>query len=372
VTRIAFIDYFPTHYRRSLYEELARRADVDFFFFSDERERWWNPNIPHANHGDYHRVDLPRYRVAGQSVMPGIARRILGGKYDAVIKNSNGKVMLPLIYASAKARGIPFVLWQGMWMHPRTHLHTVSKPLLEGIYRGAGAIVCYGEHVRQFILQTRGVDPDKLFVAGQAVDGARFEAVAGVWNGGAAEVLYVGQFEEVKGVRYLVEAFDRMNDTEARLRLIGGGSQESWVRDRAQRSGQLELAGFRSQDELPAEFARARCLVLPSVTTEIDRETWGMVVNEAFHAGVPVVATDAVGAAAGGLVRDQRNGFVVPERDPEALSRAIRRLIEDPELARRMGDAGHEDVAAFTHERMANAFLAAVDHGLARTNGHCS
>ena len=44
--RIAFIDYFATHYRRRLYEELARRMDVDFYFFADERERYWNRKIP--------------------------------------------------------------------------------------------------------------------------------------------------------------------------------------------------------------------------------------------------------------------------------------------------------------------------------------
>jgi hypothetical protein len=43
---IAFIDYLATHYRRRLYEELAQRMDVDFYFFADERERYWNRKIP--------------------------------------------------------------------------------------------------------------------------------------------------------------------------------------------------------------------------------------------------------------------------------------------------------------------------------------
>ena len=64
--------------------------------------------------------------------------------------------------------------------------------------------------------------------------------------------------------------------------------------------------------------------MLPSITTALDKEPWGLVVNEAMHAGLPVVATDAVGAAAGGLVRDGENGFVVPERDADALAAAVR------------------------------------------------
>src|ERR1700761_6817930 len=116
--RIAFIDYFPPHYRRGLYEELARRADVDFYFFSDERERWADPNIRPQWEGDYRRVELPRRRIAGEAVMPGVAGRLTRGRYDAVIKSPNGKLMLPLSYLAARGGSVPFVLWLGMWMHP--------------------------------------------------------------------------------------------------------------------------------------------------------------------------------------------------------------------------------------------------------------
>ena len=177
----------------------------------------------------------------------------------------------------------------------------------------------------------------------------------------------MGQFEERKGLPYLLDALDHLRDTGARLRMIGGGVQSEWVRAQADGRDDIELVGYRSQAELPGEFARARCLVLPSITTREDREPWGLVVNEALHAGVPVVVTDAVGAAAARLVRDGRNGFIVPERDAQALAAAIRQLVEDPDLAARMGEAGREDAAEFNYERMAGAFLAAVDFALAAT-----
>ena len=59
--------------------------------------------------------------------------------------------------------------------------------------------------------------------------------------------------------------------------------------------------------------------VLPSITTRLFKEPWGLVVNEAFNQGVPVIATDAVGAAAGGLVENGVNGFVVPEGNSRAI-----------------------------------------------------
>ena len=108
--RIAFIDYFATHYRRRLYEELARRMEVDFYFFADERERYWNRQIPLVETGEFRRVELGRYRVAGQAIMPGLALELSQRRYDAVVKSLNGKLMLAVVYLTSRARHVPFVL----------------------------------------------------------------------------------------------------------------------------------------------------------------------------------------------------------------------------------------------------------------------
>jgi glycosyltransferase involved in cell wall biosynthesis len=81
-------------------------------------------------------------------------------------------------------------------------------------------------------------------------------------------------------------------------------------------------------------------------------------------AGVPVIATDAVGAAAGGLVRDGSNGLIVPERRPDALANAMRALLEDPQSAQALGRQARHDVKEFNYERMARAFLGAIDHAV--------
>jgi glycosyltransferase involved in cell wall biosynthesis len=362
--RIAFIDYFPTHYRRGLYEELARCADADFYFFADERERYWNRRIPVASGGRYHVVDLRRFRIAGQAVMPGVARALTRRRYDAVIKSLNGRLMLPLTYGTARARGVAFVLWTGMWAHPDTRAHRISRPLTETIYRGADAIVTYGEHVRQFVLRTSGVEPAKVFVAGQAVDADRFRDVRPTFAREVPEVLYIGQFEERKGLRYLFDAVASIPDVALRLSLVGNGSDEREVRARAAAAANAEVIGYLPQEQLPAQLGRSSCLVLPSITTALDKEPWGLVVNEAMHAGLPVIATDAVGAAAGGLVRDGVNGFIVPERDAAALAGALRKLATNPQLAARLGEQARVDAGAYTHARMADAFLRAVDYAI--------
>jgi glycosyltransferase involved in cell wall biosynthesis len=363
VRRIAFINYFCPHYRLRLFEEVARRTDADFYFFADERERYWNRKIPLVRDGDFRRVELRRVRVLGQSFMPGIVRALSRRRYDAVVKCLNGRLMLPLTFLTCRLRGLPIVIWTGMWYHPQTRVHRLTRPLTEAVYRHADAIVTYGEHVKRFVCEVDGVDPAKVFVAGQAVDAERFLGVEPAMNGDA-EVLFIGQFEERKGIDHLLDAFAAIEEP-ARLVLVGNGMQEELIRARIAADPRVEIVGYVPQEQLPARLARARCLVLPSVTTALDREPWGLVVNEAMHAGIPVVASDTVGAAAGGLVVDGRNGYVVPERDAVALAGAIRRLVEDRELAATLGRRAREDAARFDYDRMAGAFADAVEHAIA-------
>jgi glycosyltransferase involved in cell wall biosynthesis len=107
-------------------------------------------------------------------------------------------------------------------------------------------------------------------------------------------------------------------------------------------------------------------VVVPSVPTRDFLEPWGLVVNEAFDREVPVIATTAVGAAAGGLVRHERTGLVVPPGEPEALARALRRLHDDPALRQRLGTAGRAALGAHRHADWAAGMaraLAAVGAG---------
>ncbi|HEV3320373.1 MAG TPA: glycosyltransferase family 4 protein [Solirubrobacteraceae bacterium] len=123
-----------------------------------------------------------------------------------------------------------------------------------------------------------------------------------------------------------------------------------------------------SAERLREMYADADVLVVPSIRTRTFREPWGLVVNEAMNRGLATIASDAVGAVAGGLVRDGHNGLVVPAGDSGALADAMARLASDPELRARLGAAGARDVGAYTHEAWAAGFSEALATvGLSRT-----
>jgi glycosyltransferase involved in cell wall biosynthesis len=97
-----------------------------------------------------------------------------------------------------------------------------------------------------------------------------------------------------------------------------------------------------SPENLRNFYAGADVVAIPSIPSRRFVEPWGLVANEAMNQRCAVVTTDAVGAAAGGLVRDGRTGLVVPAGDPGALAGAIRRLRDDPDARAEMGKRGHE------------------------------
>ncbi len=107
-------------------------------------------------------------------------------------------------------------------------------------------------------------------------------------------------------------------------------------------------------------YGAADVLVMPSVRTRSFREPWGLVANEAMLQRTPVIATDAVGAAAGGLVRDGRTGLVTPAGDADALARALVRLAGDPALREQLGSAGMADAGSYTFAACAEGVSAAL------------
>ena len=183
---------------------------------------------------------------------------------------------------------------------------------------------------------------------------------------GERVVLYLGRLEESKGVSILFDAFRRVTDG-AILVLAGDGRERSRLESLARElgiSGRVRFAGYVPTEGTLPYYAMADIFVLPSIGTACGKEPWGLVVNEAMNQGVPVIATDAVGAAAGGLVRNGVNGIVVPERDAVALANAIQVILDSPGLREEMSGSARRTIAEWTNDRMVQGFREAVEYAM--------
>jgi glycosyltransferase involved in cell wall biosynthesis len=311
---IALLTPFLTGYRMPLFERLARDHAVEVLCYGGG-ERY----VPPWTARDQERLRAAaRFPVRSLDGGAGAAFAV-ARSYDAVIAPYAGGELLLAAYLGARRFDRRFVLWASVWAQPWSLTNALALPATRHIYRHADAVVCYGEHVRRFVARIRGRDDD-VFVAPQAVEADVFGrhvdpgevAAFRARHGLAADpiVLYAGRIVPEKGVDFLLDAW-ASRDPRATLVLIGDGP----LRPRAERMVRVRVIDPVPREALHVAYAAAAFTVLPSVRGRRFREPWGLVCNESMHQGRPVIATDAVGAAAGGLVRDGETGLVVPSGD---------------------------------------------------------
>ena len=296
----------------------------------------------------------------------GVGRLAASGRFRAVIAGISGRGALPAAWLGARRARVPFVLWATIWAHPRTPAHALSYLPMRAIYRGADAIATYGPHVSAYV-RAKGAR-GAVFEAPQSVDDGFWASPAVPERKAPFQALFAGRLSREKGVCVLLRAWPLagLDAPSTALVLVGDGP----IRARAVAAGAAHLEGRLEPERLRNFYAGSDVVVVPSVPTRDFLEPWGLVVNEAFDQGVPVIATDAVGAAAGGLVQHERTGLVVPAGDERALADALRRLHGDPGLRERLGANAREAVRAHSHEAWAEGMSAAL-RAVGASNAPC-
>jgi glycosyltransferase involved in cell wall biosynthesis len=170
--------------------------------------------------------------------------------------------------------------------------------------------------------------------------------------------LFAGKLVEVKNLPELFAALRLAVARTPRLHLLvagegplGGELRATATRERLP----VTFAGFLNQSEIPAAYAAADFLVLPSHS-----ETWGLVVNEAMACGLPAIVSDGVGCAED-LVEPGVTGFVYRAGSAEELAARLVAMTGDDEARRAMGERARQRVlACYSVERAVEGTLAAL------------
>lgn len=339
---VLFVTNFCTHFLVKPFEAVARLGRVRFIFFSDGGESYWETaNKVHA--GQFEHRYLPGFYLGRKvRVTPALIWEILTTKADAIVLSLTGRFAIPATYFMAKIRRKPLILWTGMWYHPESFFHRMSWPLTLWIYRHSDALLVYGEHVKRYLVKL-GVAPEKVFLFWQSVDvskmgretdAAKVEGYRQRWSpNGAPVILFVGRIDPVKSLGTLLDAFVELRATrECRLVLVGRGPQKKELQEKASKLGlssqDVIFEDYIPNQELPEVYAAASVFCLPSESLPMVKEAWGLVLNEAMLQGCVPVASDAVGAAVGGLFFGPLDELVFPERDAHALSDRLGRALD--------------------------------------------
>ena len=234
--------------------------------------------------------------------------------------------------------------------------HLVAGVVARRTFGRAGWVTACSADLRDRAIGL-GADPARASVIPYGVDAAAFARDPGARARGRVLlgvppdvplVFAVGRFVRKKGFEYLIDAVPALRARHPRLQVVigGAGDLEAELRSRAWSAGvadQVRFPGLLAHSSVPAALAAADVAVVPSVRDDAGNvDGLPNVVLEALASGTPVVATPAGGI--GAAVTDGENGLLVPERDAAALAAAIDRLLADPGLADRLGEAARNRV----------------------------
>lgn len=203
----------------------------------------------------------------------------------------------------------------------RSRSSELPKRLIVRVFNGALAAGC---HSRNYLIEL-GMRSEVIKTACDVVDNENVadhtEAIRRSVHGRSYYFLFVGRMIEEKNIPLLLRAYkiylDRAAVLPARnLVLCGTGPLEENLKELVAKMGLsgVHFAGYVRHPEIYSYYAQAHALVLPS-----SQETWGLVVNEALAAGVPVLVSDACGCASD-LISEDRTGWVFPSENAESLA----------------------------------------------------
>ena len=352
--RVVLLTEIPAPYRISLFNALAERVELTVLFL---RER--HPERPYRLHEEELRFEW--HLLSGRHVLTrrwwlvlnrGVVGALRRARPDAALLGGWNQPAFWVALAWVRARRVPAILW--VESTGRDRRSGRLEPAKRMLLRAATAFVVPGAASREYLLGL-GVAEERIAVAPNAVDPAIFRAPAERDARERPVVLAVGRLSAEKGLDVLLRAADGL---DVDVVLAGTGPEEQ--RLRALAGPHVRFLGHVDRDELPHLYASADMLAMPSRS-----EPWGMVLNEGALAGLPLVATDAAGAAHD-LIEDGANGFRVPAGNAAALRDALRRLAEDPELRARMGVRSAEIGRRFTPAAWADAVAEVVNRLAAR------
>ncbi|MBM7867975.1 glycosyltransferase [Heliobacterium gestii] len=218
------------------------------------------------------------------------------------------------------------------------------------------AFIVPGDHSRQLFI-AGGLPADRLHVKPNVVDGRQR---VGMDMTEGEEALYVGRLSEEKGVGVLLDAWPGIGHA---LTITGDGPLRSPLEIRAQ-GLPVTFTGALPADQVMARMQRSRVVIVPSIC----HETFGRTIVEAYACGKPVIASRLGNLP--DIVVDGVTGFLVEPGNAADLADKAKRLLNDRELARRMGKAAHEAYQqGFTAEKNYQALMSIYRDALKRKKG---
>ena len=236
------------------------------------------------------------------------------------------------------------------------HQKLVEKELRE--YEEANYIVVSSLFAKRTFLE-KGIPERKIIHVPYGVDLSAFKQIPK--NDNIFRVVFVGGMSLRKGVHYLLQAFSELNLPNAELLLVGSINNEIKPFFK-KHEGRFRWVGHIPQRELYRYHSQGSVFVLNSI-----EDGFGQVIIQAMVCGLPVIATENTGGP--DIIRDGKDGFIIPIRDIEALKNKILYLYQNKEICKIMGQSAKERVSkGFTWDDYGEKMIKAYENIVPKKN----
>ena len=340
--RVVFLSVVPSPYQRDIFAALARRDDVDlrvdYLEAAAPDSPWPEKPLP-----DYSRI------LRGFWFPIGSARCHVNlplpdyRDFDVVVLNTMMSVTAQCLMR-LRLRGKRWIFWGERLADRAPSRRDAFHRCLTAPLRRAAAIVGIGSLAnRQY---TARFPEARHYCIPYHCELAPFFLTPPARDPENVTFFFCGQMIARKGLHDLLNAFAALTQSHPNVRLLLAGRKAELpsllgalpesVCDR------IEYAGFQAPEQLPRHFARADVFILPS-----RYDGWGVVVNQALGAGLPIICSDAVGAGYD-LIEPEVNGLRFPVGDVTALTACMERFASNPTLAPQWGSVSRARAEEWT------------------------
>ena len=311
----------PSSYTLDITEKIYKKLQIEHIFFNSK------PIIAKSHNGE-NKKSLSDMKLGKKLIL----LRQVWKSYDFFIFNGyNTKEFLLFFMLSWLYKGKKFIA-----LDSDTQYKTVTGPkrviksiYLQTIFRQPFVLgFAGGSKTHKDLFRKYGMEEERIFLMPMMVNNEKFEYSKKKRKRSPFTFLYVGRIIPHKNVEMLIksfiEAFGGSEDVE--LKIVGTGESFEWLHKKYSVNRNISFEGPKFGQDLVDAYHASNVLVIPSLY-----EPWGLVVNEALSAGLPVLASNRVGAVYD-LIENRDTGFIFDPEKPEELKMLMQKMFEDEDL----------------------------------------
>ncbi len=250
-----------------------------------------------------------------------------------------------------------------LYEYSKTFWNNVITVFVKLFYNKADMIITVSEYSKKDLIENYGIEREKIVIIYNPVDINRIyalseEEVSHTWfNDNIPVIISVGRLSKEKGIEYLLRAIAIVKETiSARLLIVGDGEEKNYLKDISSKLGidrDVYFAGFKKN---PYKFMkRSTVFVLPSLC-----EGFPNALIEAMTCGVPVIST-IYNPSTSEIIKNEKDGLLVPVKDEKAIADAILRLLNDEELRVTLSKGAREKVENFYVGKIMDRYKSVLD-----------